>query len=190
MLATLALGIQIPKTSSLSSRPQAELRIRVDRASVGRYEDPGFHVTIRNVGKTTLRLSDIQEASDLWEMNPKIDWITPDLRPPESLDTLPACGNYGPVNERFFFTLAPGQRREVDPGSYRRARLRPGVNWLSLDYRIEPQEDLQNLFGFGGDKAASPEEKAERDRITALYRRLTPIHLTSNVVRVTLKTAS
>ena len=183
MLAALLLSTQTPKVAVPAVGAKAELRLTVDRAVVGKDEDPGYHATIRNTGRTPLRLLEPQDGSEIGMRNPSVNWVLPDLRDPE---IYARCGNANPIEAQDFFTLAPGQTREIGTGWSGMAQLSPGANRVRTTYDISPTRADR---GFSGIVSIDGKPTPEETRVARLYAELTPVRLTSNVVRVTLKAA-
>lgn len=184
MLAALLLGTQAPKIVVPALGPRVELRLTVDRPTVSKDEDPGFHAVIRNNGREPLRLLEPQDGSESEIRNPAIGWKLPDLKNPEFLLR---CGNTNPIEEGAFFTLAPGASREISTGWGGLAQLQPGANRVSFTYDISADRKDGGFSGMMWADGPPPELKAAGDRIAARYAALTPVKLASNVVRVVLR---
>lgn len=186
MLAALALSLQMPKIVIPAVETRAELRLTVDHPSVAKDEDPGYHATIRNTGRRTLRLIEPQDGSESAMRNPSLTWRLPDLKHPEPIMR---CGNTNEIEESAFFTLAPGESRAIGIGWAAETQLSSGSNRVSLIYDIAANRKDLGFSGVMYVGGTPPEIQAAQARVAALYSALTPIHLTSNVVRVTLKAA-
>lgn len=184
MLVALVLSMQTPKPAAPTPRVRAELRLSVDRASVRKDEDPGYHATIRNTGREALRLIEPQDGSEVGWRNPAVRWILPDLATPTPIAR---CGNTNPIEARAFFILAPGQSREIPLHWVGPTELRPGSNRVSLAYGIAPDRKDDGFSGIAPAGVPAPEAGSESARVRESYARLTPITLKSNVVRVTLR---
>lgn len=165
--------------------PKVELRLSVDRSRITEDQEPRFHVVIRNVGRVPLRLLLPQDGSDLALRNPSVTWTSSRS---ETRPKMRGCGVLDEMKEAEFFTLVPGERREIGFGRVG-PELALGLNVLSLTYEVVgDRPDLAPVFfPFMATPAEEREWTAHQAKIARLYAALTPIRATSNAVSLTVE---